>query len=215
MEARHSRVLVDQRRGLQRPVRVRLIAHRVDQAQLQKAWRRDRKRREDDHSDGTGQQHRVAIDHEPVRRPPVQPDEDGDDHRPMAPDVHPVGDGRQDLGVHDRLLKGLLGVDAGLLFESDHPIRVAVGDGRIALRERSNAEVRHDRSAHDGELSRRMAEALPPGIQVHVNPRTSRWRCRRQADPTSPAAPESRAPRYRDLRHWPKQLSSCRVRLWP
>jgi hypothetical protein len=112
----------------------------------------------------------------------------------MAPDVHPVGDGRQDIGVEDRLLKGLLGVDADLLFEGDHPIRVAVGGGRIALGEGSNAEVRHDCTEHDSELSRRVAEAVPSSMHVHVNPRTSIWRCRRQADRIALVAPGSRAP---------------------
>jgi hypothetical protein len=177
MEAGHRRVLVDQRRGLQRAVRVGLIAHRVDQAHIQQARRRDREHREDNHPNGTGQHHRVAIDHEAVRRAQEQPDQDGDDHRPMAPDVHPVGGRRQGVDVDDGLLERLLGVETHLLFEGDHPIRVAVSGGRITLRDGPNAEVRHDCSAHDSELSGRVAETMPPTVQVHVNPRATMWRC--------------------------------------
>jgi hypothetical protein len=105
MEARERGVLVGQPRWLQGAVGVRMQGHRVQQRGIRKPRRGHRQQREEEEADRPGDEDRVAEQQEAVVPLSVEEDRGGDDHRPVAPDVDPVGEGDDEIMIEEGVLE--------------------------------------------------------------------------------------------------------------
>jgi hypothetical protein len=156
VEARERGELVRQTRRLERAVGVRMERDRVDEVRVRQARRRHGEKREEEEPDRAGDQDGVA--EQPVARVLVakEDDCDRDDHRPVPPDVGPVGE-RDDSVVGDdlRLEPALPGEVNGPL-EGHDVVCVRVRRLGAARGQVANAEVRERCQACVAELPKRV-----------------------------------------------------------
>ena len=161
VQARHCRVLVREPRRLERPVRVRPAGDRVHQAGIDKPRRRSREEGEEEKADQARDDHGVAK--QPIALPPngEQRDRDGRDHRPVAPDVHPVDEINEDAPPEHDGLKAVLAGEPKVLLESCHARAVSDRCRSATLRQFADAAVgKREQSNHD-ELPRNRPDCAP------------------------------------------------------
>jgi hypothetical protein len=117
VQARYCRVLVREPRRLERPVRVRPAGDRVHQAGIDKPRRRSREEGEEEKADQARDDHRVAK--QPIALPPNGEQRDGNDRdeRPVAPDVHPVGEIDESSAPQDNRLEAVFPAEPHVLLE--------------------------------------------------------------------------------------------------
>jgi hypothetical protein len=161
VQAREGRVLVRQPRRLQRAVGVRLLGDGVDELERQQPRRGDGEEREEEEAERARHEERVAEQHVPPPVAEVEDDGGRQDHRPVAPDVDPVGERHQHVAAGERRLERLLSSDADRPLEVEQPL--GVGERRLgaARRQVADAEVQEDRERDE----RRLAEKATAGAR--------------------------------------------------
>ncbi len=135
VQARQRGVLVDEGRRLQDPVGARLLGDRVDEPQARQPGRRDRVGGVDAQPHQAGRHHGVAQAQEDGAVAQRQPQQHADDHRPVAPDVDPVGHRRERVDVDEERLHPGLDVEAELLLDRQQVVRVVHRDAGVTGRE--------------------------------------------------------------------------------
>jgi hypothetical protein len=161
VQARERRVLVGQPRRLERPVCVRLLGDGVYQPEGEQARRRDREEREEEEPERAGHEEGVAEQHVPLPVAHVENGGRGQDHRPVTPDVHPVGEGHERVAAGDRSLEGSLAGEAERPLDVQEPLRVGEGDVGASGRGVADAEVEEDRERDE----RGLPEKAAPGAR--------------------------------------------------
>ena len=150
VQARHGGVLVDEGGRLQHPVGTGLVGDCVDHAHVCEPGGSDRIGRVDAQAQQAGHEHRVP---QPTEHRSVvhrQPDQRCDDHRPVTPDVDPVGQRGQRLLGDERGLHTPLDVEPErLLHGQDVSGMTQRGLGRAGGLS-AHPEVEGD-AQHDGE----------------------------------------------------------------
>jgi hypothetical protein len=162
VEAREGGVLIREARRLERAVGIRLIRHGVDQAKLEQPRRRDRHQREEEEANSARDEERIAQQVVAIRAPDIEDDRSREDHRPMAPDVDPVGERDQEIGADHGCLDGVFPGDTERVLQIHHALAVRERLAWRTGRDVTDSEVREDRARDE----RRLAQ------QTGVNART-------------------------------------------
>lgn len=160
MQAGHRGVLVHQRRRLQHPVGVGVLGDRIGHPHTEEARRGDRVRGEDHQPDGARDEHGVAQREIVHSTGAVQPDQGDGDHRPVTPDVHPVGQRDQPLAAQDQSLRPRFDVDPQASLERQHIVTVGHGDRRIGLCEPSDPEVEQHSAEDQTQLPKELVRCV-------------------------------------------------------
>lgn len=154
VQARERRELVGQARRLERAVRVGALRHGVDQAEPDEPRRCKREQAEEQEADAAGDEHCSA---EPAVDVAADDEEDrrgGEDHRPVTPDVDPVGEVDEPFVPRDRALQRALPVDPERPLGVDQPVGVHVCGRCVAGGHVADREVREHRARDERRLPR-------------------------------------------------------------
>jgi hypothetical protein len=166
VQARHCRVLVREPRRLERPVRVRPAGDRVHQAGIDKPRRRSREEGEEEKACQARDDHGVAK--QPVALPPYGEQGDGNDRdeRPVAPDVHPVGEIDESSTPQDNGLEAVFPAEPHVFLESRQTSAVLYrGRGAPHGQHAHSAVSKPEQSNHDELPSDRSGSAPQPPYQ--------------------------------------------------
>ena len=166
VQARHCRVLVREPRRLERPVRVRPAGDRVHQAGIDKPRRRSREEGEEEKADQARDDHGVAK--QPIALSPngEQRDRDGRDYRPVAPDVHPVGEIDESSTPQDNGLEAVFPTEPHVLLEPRQTCAVLDRSRGAPFGQLAHSAVnKPEQSNHDELPSDRSGSAPQPPYQ--------------------------------------------------
>jgi hypothetical protein len=153
VQARERRVLVREARRLQRSVGVGALRDRVDEPDVEQARRRDGEEREKEEADQAGGDHRVAEEVVAPASVEVETRRHAEDHRPVAPDVDPVGGVHEQVAAERDRLECVLPADPERVLERDQVTRVRERRVRVPGGQVAHAEVDEDRERDDERLA--------------------------------------------------------------
>ena len=154
VQAREGRVLVRQRRRLERSIALRVLRDRVDDPGISKARRSHGKRREEAESDQARDEHRVPEQDVALAAPGVERDPAGGDHRPVAVDIDPVRGGHEPVMLDDQILQVVFPGDPEVALGAPQPAGIGEGTADPVLGEAADAEVDEHRDGDQAGLSR-------------------------------------------------------------
>jgi hypothetical protein len=155
VETREGGVLIRESGRLERAVGLRLIRHGVDQAKLEQPRRGNRHEREEEEPNSARDEERIAQQVVAIRAPDIKDDRSREDHRPVAPDVDPVGEHDQAVAADDRCLDRVFPGDTERALQIHHALAVRKRLARSPGREVADGEVREDRARDERRLAQK------------------------------------------------------------